>query len=81
MQRIDEPDQLWRVLDDLGDQQSRYLLEQLVSGDFFHADSIVSGGEVKFQAVHQCGCPPLESAHEGGVFTAQTVGGDRRDAS
>ena len=45
--------QLWRILEDLGDAQSHYLLEQLVAGDVFAVDSIVSEGEVKFQAVYR----------------------------
>jgi len=64
-------------LDDLGDEQSHYLLEQFVPGDIFHVDSIVSEGEVKFQAVHRYGRPPMQVMHDGGVFTTRTV--DRRE--
>jgi biotin carboxylase len=73
IRRIEEPEQLWRILDDLGDEQSHYLLEQFVPGDIFHVDSIVSEGEVRFQAVHQYGRPPMQVMHEGGVFTTRTV--------
>ncbi|MGH9594263.1 MAG: ATP-grasp domain-containing protein, partial [Bryobacteraceae bacterium] len=71
--RIDEPEQLWRALDELGDEQSRTLLDQFVPGDVFHADSIVSDGEVKFQTVYRFGRTPLENPQEGSVFTSQTV--------
>ena len=60
IRRIEEPDQLWRVLDELGDRQSRHLLEQFVPGDIFHVDSIVTEGEVKFSVVHQYGRPPMQ---------------------
>jgi len=80
IRRIEEPEQLWRILDDLGDEQSRYLLEQFVPGDIFHVDSIVSEREVKFQAVHGYGRPPMQVMHEGGVFTSRTVDRDSRDA-
>jgi hypothetical protein len=77
---IAEPEQLWRILDDLGDEQSHYLLEQFVPGDIFHVDSIVSESEVKFQVAHQYGRPPMQVMHEGGVFTTRTVDRDSRDA-
>jgi biotin carboxylase len=73
IRRIEEPEQLWRLLDSLGDRQSHFLLEQFVPGDIFHVDSIVSECEVLFSLVHQYGRPPLQATHEGGVFTARTV--------
>jgi biotin carboxylase len=73
IRRIQEPEQLWRALDELGDRQSHFLLEQFVPGDIFHVDSIVSGSGVLFSVVHQYGRPPLQVMHEGGVFTTRTV--------
>ena len=70
---IEEPEQLWRALDDLGDRQRHFLLEQFVPGDIFHVDSIVSEGKVVFSAAHQYGHPPMQVMHEGGVFTTRTV--------
>ena len=80
IRRIEEPEQLWRILDDLGDEQSHYLLEQFVPGESFHVDSIVSESEVKFQVAHQYGRPPMQVMHEGGVFTTRTVDRESRDA-
>jgi biotin carboxylase len=80
IRRIEEPEQLWRILDDLGDAQSHYLLEKFVPGDIFHVDSIVSEGEVKFQAVHRYGRPPMQVMHDGGVFTTRTVDRESNDA-
>jgi len=73
IRRIEEPEQLWRTLDELGDEQSRFLLEQFVPGDIFHVDSIVNDARVVFSAVHQYGRPPIEVMHDGGVFTTRTV--------
>lgn len=73
IRKIYEPEQLWRTLDELGDQQTNYLLEQFVPGDIFHVDSIVSEHKVVFSAVHQYGKPPMQVMHEGGVFTTRTV--------
>jgi biotin carboxylase len=73
IRRIEEPERLWRTLDELGDEQSRFLLEQFVPGDIFHVDSIISGSKVVFSAVHQYGRPPMQVMHEGGVFTTRTI--------
>jgi len=73
IRKIEEPEQLWRALDELGDRQSRFLLEQFVPGDIFHVDSIVSEGKVVFSVAHQYGKPPMQVMHEGGVFTTRTV--------
>jgi len=79
IRKIEEPEQLWRALDDLGDRQSHFLLEQFVPGDIFHVDSIVSECEVLFSVVHQYGRPPMQVMHEGGVFTTRTVDRGSRD--
>lgn len=73
IRKIQEPEKLWRTLDELGDEQSRFLLEQFVPGDIFHVDSIVSESKVVFSVAHQYGRPPMQVMHEGGVFTTRTV--------
>ena len=73
IRKIEDPEKLWRTLDDLGDEQSRFLLEQFVPGDIFHVDSIVSESKVVFSVAHQYGRPPMQVMHEGGVFTTRTV--------
>jgi len=79
IRKIEDSEQLWRALDDLGDLQSHFLLEQIVLGDVFHVDSIVSECNVLFSAVHQYGCPPMQVKHEGGVSTSCTVDRTSRD--
>jgi biotin carboxylase len=78
IRRIHDPEQLWRVLDELGDRQSYHLLEKFVPGQIFHVDSIVSESNAVFSAVHRYGRPPMELMHEGGVFTTRTI--DRASA-
>jgi biotin carboxylase len=79
IKKIQHPDELWPILDQLGDRQSYFLMEQFVPGDIFHVDSIVSEGKVVFSAVHQYGRPPMQVMHEGGVFTTRTV--DRQSSA
>lgn len=73
IRKIAAPEQLWRALDELGDRQSHFLLEEFVPGDIFHVDSIVNERKVVFSVVHQYGRPPMQIMHEGGVFTTRTV--------
>ena len=73
IRKIQEPEQLWRTLDELGDRQSHFILERFVPGEIFHVDSIVSAGKVVFSAVHKYGRPPMQVMHEGGVFTTRTL--------
>jgi biotin carboxylase len=73
MKKIHYPDQLWHWLDQLGDQQSFYLLEQFVPGTVYHVDSVVAEREVVFAEAHGYGAPPLDTSHHGGVFTTHTL--------
>jgi biotin carboxylase len=73
MKKIEKAEELWPWLDQLGDQQSFYLLEEFVPGDVFHVDSIVSERKVLFAEPHAYGKPPLDVSHHGGIFTTRTV--------
>jgi biotin carboxylase len=73
MKKIHATDELWPWLDELGDQQSFYLLEHFVPGTVYHVDSIASEREVVFAEAHKYGTPPLTTSHQGGVFTTSTL--------
>jgi biotin carboxylase len=73
IRKIHDAEQFWRILDELGDRQSHFLLEHFVPGDIYHVDSIISQAKVVFSAVHKYGKPPMQVMHEGGVFTTRTV--------
>jgi len=72
IKKIQAAEQLWPILDQLGDKQSTYLLEKFVPGDVYHVDSVISENEVLFSNVSKYGKPPMNVAH-GGVFTTFTV--------
>jgi biotin carboxylase len=80
MKKIDQPEELWPLLDKLGDEQSHFLLEQFVPGSVFHVDSVVSEREVLFADAHAYGVPPLDVSHTGGVFTTRTLERESEDA-
>jgi hypothetical protein len=79
IRKIQEPEQLWRTLDQLGDKQSDFLLERFVPGDIFHVDSITSERHVVFSEVNRYGKPPMQVMHEGGVFTTRAVDRNSRE--
>jgi biotin carboxylase len=72
--RLERVDDLHAAVDELGDRRSFYIVEQFVSGDVFHVDSLVWEREPIFHAAHQYGKPPFSVAHQGGIFTTRTVG-------
>ncbi len=80
MKKIQNSDELWPSLDQLGDRQSEYLLEQFIPGRVFHIDSVTSECAVLFAEAHAYGTPPLETSHLGGVFTTRTLPRQSADA-
>jgi biotin carboxylase len=80
MKKILTPADLWLLLDQLGDQQSFYLLEQFIPGAVYHVDSIVSDRKPVFADAHGYGSPPLDVSHYGGVFTTRTLPRDSEES-
>ena len=79
MKKIQRAEELWPWLDQLGDRQSEYLLEQFIPGSVFHVDGVVSERAVLFAEAHTYGAPPLDVSHQGGVFTTRTMARDSAD--
>jgi biotin carboxylase len=70
---IDRAEELWGIVETLGDEQSRFLLERFVPGDIFHVDSIVTDRQIRFAIASGYGRPPFEVAHRGGIFTTRIL--------
>ncbi len=77
---IRAPEDLWPVLDQLGDLQSHYVLERFVTGEVYHVEGITWMGKVLFSAPHQYGHPPMQTMHQGGVFTTRALDPESADA-
>lgn len=73
IRKITAEEQIWRALEELGDQQSYFVLERFVPGDIFHVDAITTERHVVFSVAHRYGKPPMQVMHEGGVFSTRTV--------
>jgi biotin carboxylase len=81
IKKIHAAHDLWTALEQLGDQQSSFVLERFLPGDVYHVDSIVSESEVLFANVSRYGKPPMNVAQGGGVFTTFTVPRGSREYS
>lgn len=73
LKKVENSEELWRSLDELGDLQSHYVLEKYLPGPVYHVDSIVSEREVIFHIAHRYGRPPMDVFHSGGIFTTHTL--------
>ena len=67
------PDEVWRVLHELGDRRSFHLLERFVGGSVYHVDSIAWEKEILFAEAHGYLNPPFETYHGGGLFCSRTL--------
>lgn len=73
IKQLHTADELWHWLHQLGDQSAYFLLEQFIPGQVFHVDSIVWQGKVQFAVAHGYLQPPIDVAHQGGVFVSRTL--------
>jgi biotin carboxylase len=81
IKKIDAAAELWPLLEQLGDQQSSFVLEKFLPGDVYHVDSVVSESEAVFSNVSRYGKPPMNVAQGGGIFTTFTVARGSTDDS
>ncbi len=80
IRKIPHADEFWAALDQLGDQQSFYLMEQYVPGDIYHVDSIFYERELLFSIASRYGRPPMEVSQQGDIFTTATLPLDSPEA-
>jgi biotin carboxylase len=73
IKKVASRDELWRALDAAGGDRSNTVLEQFVSGDVYHVDSIIWNNAVVFAVAHRYGRPPMEVAHHGGLFITRRL--------
>jgi biotin carboxylase len=79
IKKVASHDELWSALNAAGNQRSNTVLEQFVPGDVYHVDSIVWRGDVAFAAAFKYGRPPMEIAHQGGIFITRRLADDSEE--
>ena len=80
IKKIEHADEIWPVLESLGDQGSFFLMEQFVAGDVYHVDGLVDKEEVLFSMAHKYGKPPLSVYAGGGVFITRSLDRESEEA-
>ena len=73
IKRINEPNDIWPYLEELGDEATDHLLECFVPGEIFHVEGVTWNGELLFAAAHKYGQPPMQTMHDGGIFTTRRL--------
>lgn len=77
---IERGEEIWPILEQLGDLQSHYVLECFLAGSVFHVEGITWRGKLLFSQPFAYGKPPLETMHQGGVFSTRTLRVESPDA-
>jgi hypothetical protein len=80
IRKLHDSEQVWQSLDELGDEQSYYLLEQFVPGDVYHVDALLWDGEVVFAVSSRYGSPPLSVTQGGGIFNTRLLPRDSEES-
>lgn len=68
IKKIHSKDELWHVVNELGDERDNYLVEKFAPGDVYHVDGLNVDGKVAFSRVSKYLDTPFEVAHGGGIF-------------
>jgi biotin carboxylase len=76
IKKVHSHEELWRALHAAGDQRSNCVLEHFVPGDVYHVDSIMWDDKVVFAVAFKYGRPPMQIAHEGGIFITRRLADD-----
>src|SRR5699024_10319373 len=74
IKKVNSKDELWELINLLGDERHLFLLESFKPGDVFHVDSLVYKKKIRFTSCSKYLAPPMKVSHEGGVFRTKTLG-------
>jgi hypothetical protein len=80
IKKINSSEELWRKLDELGDRQSFFVLEQFIPGNVFHVDSVIWEDEIVFSIASGYAKPPLSVVTSGDVFRSRVLPYESEDA-
>lgn len=79
IKKISDRDHLWETVNSLGEERYLFLLESFKPGDVYHVDSLTYQGKVLFTSASKYLSPPMQVAHDGGVFRSQTLNHTTKD--
>lgn len=73
MRKLETERELWAAVEELGDDQTHYLVERFVPGQILHVDSLVWKNKIVFSGQHRYGKTPFSIWRDGGVFSTRTI--------
>ncbi len=73
IRKVHNVDELWSVLNEIGEDRHQYLVEQFKPGDVYHVDALSYDGKLVFCRASRYLNTPFEVAQGGGIFRSQTV--------
>lgn len=73
IRKLHTSDEVWNRIDELGDEQSNYLIERMVPGDLFHVDSLAADNRIVFAEVNAYWRPLLDVYQGGGIYATRTL--------
>lgn len=73
LKKVQSKEEMWDRINQLGNEQSFFLMERFIPGNIYHVDSIIYENEVRFALASIYGKPPFEVAHAGRVFSSRTI--------
>ncbi len=77
IKKVHSKEELWNVINGLGDERHGFLVEQFKPGDVYHVDSLTFNSKVVFSQASRYLSTPFEVAHGAGIFRSITL--DRSD--
>ncbi|MEY3367384.1 MAG: L-arginine-specific L-amino acid ligase [Bacteroidota bacterium] len=72
IRKVHSVEELWRTIQELGENRHNFLLEQFRPGDIYHVDALTVDGKPVFTQVSQYLSTPWDVAHGGGIFRSVT---------
>ena len=73
IKKVYSKEELWQVIDGLGEERHHFLVEHFKPGAVYHVDSLSLEGQVIFSRVSKYMSTPFEVAHGGGIFRSHVV--------
>jgi biotin carboxylase len=71
--KVHNREDLWKHINELGENRVYYLVEQFKPGDVYHADGLQLDGETLFLTVSRYLSTPMEISQGGGIFRSANI--------
>lgn len=80
IKKVQNSEEAWQKIHELGDQRHDFLIESFRPGEVYHVDSLIWDGKVIFSKASKYLDTPFEVAHGGGIFRSVSVEDTHPDA-